>query len=337
MTLPASGAISLNQVNVELGNSGTANINMNSAAVRGLFDIASGAISMSDGYGKSDEAAAGQDYYTSAGTFSWVCPDGVTSVSVAALGGGGGCMAPGDVAGSTSAGDGQNSYFISTSTVKGGGGAGGAGAPSTRFSGQSNVKSVGGIFTGDGGGNGGNGGVYTSTGGGAGGYNGGGQESSGGGSGYNLTFGSANAQNGSNGGGGGGYAYASGSSTGLKGQGSNGLTNSVSNPEGWNYSSGGSGGANGVNYSSGDATGVPGAGGCAAWDRGVGGGGGGLGYKNNITVVPGNSYTVVVGAGGARGATAAIDGGAGGEGGVRIMWGNSSITRAYPSTNAGDQ
>ena len=55
MALPASGAISLNQVNVELGNSGTANINMNSAAVRGLFDIASGAISMSDGYGKSSE------------------------------------------------------------------------------------------------------------------------------------------------------------------------------------------------------------------------------------------------------------------------------------------
>ncbi|NBX50879.1 hypothetical protein EBT25_13355, partial [bacterium] len=31
----------------------------------------------------------------------------------------------------------------------------------------------------------------------------------------------------------------------------------------------------------------------------AGGGGGGLGWKNNITVVPGNSYTVVVGAGGA--------------------------------------
>jgi hypothetical protein len=31
---------------------------------------------------------------------------------------------------------------------------------------------------------------------------------------------------------------------------------------------------------------------------GVGGGGGALAYKNNITVVPGNSYTVVVGAGG---------------------------------------
>jgi hypothetical protein len=29
-----------------------------------------------------------------------------------------------------------------------------------------------------------------------------------------------------------------------------------------------------------------------------GGGGGGLGYKNNVSVTPGNSYTVVVGAGG---------------------------------------
>lgn len=35
---------------------------------------------------------------------------------------------------------------------------------------------------------------------------------------------------------------------------------------------------------------------------GAGGTGGGLGYKNNITVVPGNSYTVVVGAGGASSA-----------------------------------
>ena len=55
MALPSSGAISLNQVNVELGNAGTASIDMNSAAVRGLFGVASGAISMSDGYGKSNE------------------------------------------------------------------------------------------------------------------------------------------------------------------------------------------------------------------------------------------------------------------------------------------
>lgn len=55
MALPVSGAISLNDVNVELGNTATAQIDMNSAAVRGLFGIASGAISMSDGYGKSSQ------------------------------------------------------------------------------------------------------------------------------------------------------------------------------------------------------------------------------------------------------------------------------------------
>lgn len=57
MTLPASGAISLNDVNVELGLSGTTSINMNQATVRTLFGIASGAIAMSDGYGKSNEFA----------------------------------------------------------------------------------------------------------------------------------------------------------------------------------------------------------------------------------------------------------------------------------------
>ena len=53
MPLPASGQITLNQVNVELGNSGTAQISMNSSAVRGLFGIASGQLTMSQGYGKS--------------------------------------------------------------------------------------------------------------------------------------------------------------------------------------------------------------------------------------------------------------------------------------------
>jgi hypothetical protein len=62
MTLPASGAISLNQVNVELGFSGTASINMGSADVRGLFGVASGAIAMSDGYGKSNAWPIGTTY-----------------------------------------------------------------------------------------------------------------------------------------------------------------------------------------------------------------------------------------------------------------------------------
>lgn len=55
MTLQASGAISLNQVNVELKLSGTAKISLNDAAVRKLLGKASGVISMSDAYGKSHE------------------------------------------------------------------------------------------------------------------------------------------------------------------------------------------------------------------------------------------------------------------------------------------
>lgn len=55
MALPESGAISLSQVNVELGNASNAVISMGDADVRALFGVASGAISMSNGYGKSSE------------------------------------------------------------------------------------------------------------------------------------------------------------------------------------------------------------------------------------------------------------------------------------------
>lgn len=54
MTLPSSGAISLSQVNTELDKSASATISMNDAAVRALFGVASGAISMSQGYGKTN-------------------------------------------------------------------------------------------------------------------------------------------------------------------------------------------------------------------------------------------------------------------------------------------
>jgi len=57
MTLQASGPISLSQVNTELARSSTAAIDMNSSIVRTLFQKPSGAISMSDGYGKANKFA----------------------------------------------------------------------------------------------------------------------------------------------------------------------------------------------------------------------------------------------------------------------------------------
>ena len=67
MTMVSSGPISLggtatsgglNQsVNVELGRSGTASINMNEAAVRTLAGVPSGAITMNNFYGKSNRVA----------------------------------------------------------------------------------------------------------------------------------------------------------------------------------------------------------------------------------------------------------------------------------------
>jgi len=103
MALPASGQITLNQVNVELGNSGTAQIDMGGAAVRGLFGIASGEIEMSDGYGKSSETVLpsagtinGQSYQkeitvssfiSSGGTLRipstiWVWSDSITTAAL---------------------------------------------------------------------------------------------------------------------------------------------------------------------------------------------------------------------------------------------------------------
>ena len=59
MTLPASGAISFSAVNIELGLSSTAQISLNDAAVRTLFGDASGAVAMSDAYGKSNTSVPG--------------------------------------------------------------------------------------------------------------------------------------------------------------------------------------------------------------------------------------------------------------------------------------
>ena len=59
MTLPASGAISFSNINTELGFTSTAQISLNDANVRTLFGVASGAIDMNTGHGKSNTSLPG--------------------------------------------------------------------------------------------------------------------------------------------------------------------------------------------------------------------------------------------------------------------------------------
>ena len=54
MALPASGQITLNQVNVELGVSGTAQRGLGDSTTRALFGVSSGQITMSNGYGAAN-------------------------------------------------------------------------------------------------------------------------------------------------------------------------------------------------------------------------------------------------------------------------------------------
>ena len=140
----------------------------------------------------------GEEEWTTPGSYTWICPAGVNQVSAVAIGaggmggadggnggaGGGGALGwknyipvtpgqsyaveVGDLAAGQSGNDGSDSYFINTSTVKGGGGSG---------SGGSANGGAGGQYTGDSGGAGGTGGgagggTYEGGGGGAGGYSG---------------------------------------------------------------------------------------------------------------------------------------------------------------------
>lgn len=57
MTLPVSGAISFNNINVELGVAGTTQASLGQSSYRTLAGVASGAISMSNFYGKSNRVA----------------------------------------------------------------------------------------------------------------------------------------------------------------------------------------------------------------------------------------------------------------------------------------
>jgi hypothetical protein len=53
MALPSSGSISMSQINTELTNSSTATLNLGATTVRNLFEVLSGSIKFSNGYGKT--------------------------------------------------------------------------------------------------------------------------------------------------------------------------------------------------------------------------------------------------------------------------------------------
>lgn len=273
----------------------------------------------------------GQAQFITPGTFTWTAPSGVTSVCVVCVGAGGGGYR------GTSAGvvtSGGNTYFISDSTVAGFGGLKGGAMSGTSGTIRPGYGAGGG-YVGDGGGFGGN--SYTGSGsnfyggGGAGGYSGNGGDGGLGTAAPTVTIAGGDGQ----GGGGGGGAWGQGGGVGIYGQGTNGNGSPVtSTVNGTGYARGGSFGGNGVQYPNGSGTqgfrgGAYGGGGGGTYT--INGGGGGLGWKNNIPVTPGQSYTVVVGAGGNT------DGpnfsGNGGNGAARIIWGAG---RAYPSTLTGN-
>lgn len=211
--------------------------------------------------------------YNTPGTYSWTCPEGITSVNVVCVGGGGGGSTGGGAGGAGGGGgglgwknnipvtpgqtytvvvgaggyaginandpggNGGNSYFINESTVKGSGGTGASNAL---------TGGAGGDYVGDGGGNGGsskNSSVNDATGGGgAGGYTGNGGDAG--------DIDANNAQPGSGGGGGGGGAggtsdaAGAGGGVGVYGKGTDGSPGSYGGANG-SPGTGGSGGEDG--------------------------------------------------------------------------------------------
>lgn len=87
MALPASGQISMSQVNTELTYSATAQISLNDAAVRSLAGVSSGAISLNELHGKYTPFLT-RLTYTADSTL--VLPAYVTEIRVKAWGAGGG-------------------------------------------------------------------------------------------------------------------------------------------------------------------------------------------------------------------------------------------------------
>ena len=254
-------------------------------------------------------SSASSQSYTTAGTYSWVAPSCVTSVSVVSVGAGGGynegggggglayknniSVTPGNsysvvvgAAGGINTQGGSSSFTAAFGTMTATGGKSSAQSP-TRGGGAPS-----GVY--DGGGTGGTGGSSGyGGGGGAGGYSGNG--GNGGGSNSSGSGGSGGAAGGGSGGGCGAIGGGGGGGVGILGQGSSGCSTSPSG-------NGGKGGSSGAN-------GTAGQGGTPNWRGGNGGAyGGGAGGGADPLPTPGG-------------------------GAVRIVWPGN--TRQFPSTCVG--
>lgn len=291
----------------------------------------------------------GQESYTVPGTYSWVCPAGVTSVCAVCIGGGGGgatsTQSSNGISGGGGGGGGlswRNDYSVTAGDILyitvGSAGSGGtaAGQNNNTAGGDSYIRltSHSGTIIGRAGGGGKgeynnavvvqNGGTdYSST------YGGGGSNSGGGTGGRGGRGEDRHA--GGGGGGAGGYA-------GNGGQGNDGSSNSsVNAPAG-----GGGGGSGSLNNYTSNA--VIGGGGVDILGQGVSGTGTGgdgsgalTGYQGSTGGPSGSGNTTRTKTYGGGGAGCEDDSGAaaasGGVGAVRIIWGSG---RSFPSTSTSD-
>jgi hypothetical protein len=264
-------------------------------SINAVFSISAVTIlqggSMIGSAGKIDADGMGILWDTK-GAYSFKMPSGVSLVSAVCVGDGAGRQ--------------ENSYFIDENTVCG----------------QGSSAATPGGFKGEGGGSGGRGGGVdgrdegnSGGGGGAGGYTG---EGGSGGSGLHV--------NGMSGSGGGGVGLYGQGDSGKGGERRGHTGNGGGGGGGGGYYSGtfpGSGGSNGTDGQKGSGSTIGGIGGNYGGGTGgkgtnhLGQGGGGLGWRNNIPVIEGQTYAVKVG----------------GNGAVRIMWGPKG-ERSFPNDAA---
>lgn len=243
----------------------------------------------------------GQQAYTTAGTYSWVAPAGVTKVSVVAVGGGAGLK--------------SNQYNAPCDPGYNSGGSGGG------LGWKNNITVVPGTG-------------YTVVVGRAGPVAGceGGADRADGGISYFINTSTVYGGGASGSGPAGGYAGDGGGSGGFSLYG-NQDTNGAGGAGGYS----GAGGDGGVN---GNATGKAGAGGGGSgggYNRGAGGGVGILGQGPSGAAVA----STLQGNPGSGGSGTLYGGGGGntssaGKGAVRIIWAGTGAARAFPSTNTGD-